>query len=340
MVSVRVYLLGAGASYGYDPSLPSLLRPPLTKDFFVKGVEWGILTEERYPALVRRLKTEHSWQGTNQQDDLEKIHIDIEPFLAKIGREFEEGKPDAQAVLGEAAYYILDLLKRYHISGQNRYDCYRRLALSYLDTPYYVVTLNYDLLLESAASAVGLNYCYSEPVPPKTIPIAKIHGSISWLNQVGKALAFETLRPGDTPAVAKHIYSNTFKVEPPIVLPFQAAVNLTDYDIVRAGNDYYEPILIPPQGEFKDYDKFDMIKTVWGWAQRIMRFADELVIIGCSLRNEDAELWKLISSLKPGTKITLVNPHAEELAKRILQENSKVQIREAYKEFREYAKTL
>lgn len=338
---MRVYILGAGASFGYDKTLPPILLPPLTKDFFIKGIEWQIFAENRYPQLTRRLKSEYEWQGTNEESDLKKIRIDIEPFLAKLGSEFEKGVADAQAVLGETACFILDLLKRFHISGRNSFDCYRRVALSYLDAPFYVVTLNYDILLESAANSVGLGYCYGEPIVPKSIPIAKVHGSISWLNPIGHGIALGGLKAGDIPTVARNIYSNVFEVERPIVLNPSQIVSLNDPDIVRAGNDYYEPIIVPPQGESKDYRKFKILERVWEWTRRLVDFCDEIVIIGCSLRREDKRLWDLITSLKEGTRMTLVNPSAEELKDTILSENKKLQIQEPlFKCFQDFAKTL
>jgi hypothetical protein len=337
---MRVYLLGAGASYGYDPTLPSILRPPLTDEFFVKGVEWGILVEDRYPTLVSRLKSEFLWQGSGGSGDLDRIRKDIEPFLAKICNEFEKGEPGAQALLGEVTYYILDLLKRYIIGGVNRFDCYRRLALSYLDAPFYVVTLNYDVLLESAANAVRLSYCYGEPVLPKAIPIAKLHGSISWLNPIGRAIAIGGLRAGDIASVSRYIYSNRFEVGKPLFLSVQAVANITDFDVVHSGSNYYEPIIVPPQGEFKDYRKFKIIEGIWRWAEDIFAFADEIVIIGSSLRKEDSRLWSLISRLKAGTKLTIVNPHVEDLAKRVLEVNSKLQLSDTFYDFKTFTKTL
>jgi len=337
---MRVYLLGAGASYGYDTTLPSISVPPLTNEFFSKGVKWEILTESRYPSLINRLKLEYRWEGTNQKDDLAKIQIDIEPFLAKLGREFEEGKPYAQGVLGETAYFILDLLKRYAITGRNSFDCYRHLALSYLNTPFYVITLNYDVLLESAANAVGLSYSYGEPVPPQSIPIAKPHGSISWLNPIGHGIALGGLKSGDTTTAARYIYSNVIKTARPVMLPVQNVVALRDLDIVRSGNDYYEPIIVPPQGEFKDYRKFSLIEEVWRWAQEMINFADEIVIVGCSLRQEDSRLWNLITSLRANANVTIVNPSAEELERGIFERNSKVQLQSPFKSFEDFVKTL
>jgi hypothetical protein len=335
-----VYILGAGASYGYDASLPSILTPPMTDEFFIKGVQWGNLVENRYPKLTNRLKSQYQWKGTNQENDLQKIREDIEPFLVEVGNEFEKREPDAQSVLGETTYFILDLLKHFRITGQNRFDCYRRLALSYLDMPYYVVTLNYDILLESAINAVGLNYVYGEPILPKSIPIAKIHGSISWLNPIGHGIALGGLKAGDIPSVARNIYSNRIEMQRPLMLGVPQVANLSDFDIVRAGNDYYEPIIVPPQGEFKDFRKFKILEEVWQWTQSLVSFADEVVIIGCSLRQEDSRLWHLMSSLKKGAKLTLVNPKADALKENILKNNRELHVQEQFKDFQEFAKTL
>jgi hypothetical protein len=49
----------------------------------------GILVEDRYLTLVSRLKSEFLWQDSGENDYLDEIRINIEPFLAKIYNEVE-----------------------------------------------------------------------------------------------------------------------------------------------------------------------------------------------------------------------------------------------------------
>ena len=49
----KCYILGGGASFGYDTDLPWIQQPSLTEDLFIKGSRLGILTEERFPQLLK-----------------------------------------------------------------------------------------------------------------------------------------------------------------------------------------------------------------------------------------------------------------------------------------------
>jgi len=52
----KCYILGAGASYGYNETLPRELRPPLTEEFFAKGRRIHIFTREAFPNLYDSLE--------------------------------------------------------------------------------------------------------------------------------------------------------------------------------------------------------------------------------------------------------------------------------------------
>ena len=83
----EVFILGAGASHGYDEELPQGQWPPLTDDLFVAGARSGILTTQRYPNLCRQLKEKKSGVNFN---DLESLKVNVEDFLSTLVKEFND----------------------------------------------------------------------------------------------------------------------------------------------------------------------------------------------------------------------------------------------------------
>jgi hypothetical protein len=187
------------------------------------------------------------------------------------------------------------------------FDSYLRLALHYTDEPYTVVCLNYDVILEYALTAVGRGFSYGPPTPPGSVPIAKIHGSINWLNPAGRAIAFGNVPGGWKDIfsrVAPVIYTNRFNVEQPMILDPGILRRLRLKDLFRSGADYFEPILLPPLGDRKDYEKVNLYNQVWAFADKMLGDATDLVIIGSALREYDTRLSQAIArNLKKDTRI-------------------------------------
>ena len=46
---MKCYILGAGASYGYDDKLDEFKRPPLGANIIEVASNIGLLTEDKYP---------------------------------------------------------------------------------------------------------------------------------------------------------------------------------------------------------------------------------------------------------------------------------------------------
>ena len=184
----KCYILGAWASYDYDESTLPELRPPLTDEFFVKGMQLQLFSEERYlrlrSSLVEYLQINGAIPDFNNPTSL---RVDIERLLSWLAEEFHrlststptnfERSNYFQGALSECFFYIYDLLRYYSLSYRPRFDSYRRLALHYSDNKYTVITLNYDVLFEAAITSVGAQYHYFAGAHyPKSIPIAKLHG--------------------------------------------------------------------------------------------------------------------------------------------------------------------
>ena len=161
MRNYKVYLLGAGASYGYDENLPKNQRPSLTDDLFIDGVRLEILTVKRYPTLIQKLVDYLDMQGGKANlAELGSLKINVEAFLSWLAKGFLEKAalndraagnnydfciPQAvQSALGECRFFIYELLSSYSLSYQRDNNCYQKLSLSIKgnEEHYAVVTLN------------------------------------------------------------------------------------------------------------------------------------------------------------------------------------------------------
>ncbi len=185
-------IFGAGASYDSAASLKPVptyvepMRPPLAKDLFSRRDEFAKYAQA-YPPLpdvIDRLR------GPNSNS--------IEAKLQSWRDEAESGKwPERFRQLAAVKYYLRDVL-RYctenwsaHVRSATNYgSLLDDIAKWHFDqkhkTPVCLVTLNYDLLLESALTRITSsptfdysavdNYLTSHPV----FSVFKLHGSINW----------------------------------------------------------------------------------------------------------------------------------------------------------------
>lgn len=349
----KCFVLGAGASHGYDESLPEELRPPTTNDFFNKGKELKILTRQTFPTLLGKIrdyikKQEERMNTTNLSD----LTCDVEGLLQWLATDFSKTtfitdedfdiSSSIQLALGECFYFVYELLKRYSSYYVPRFDNYRRLALHHYNSKYGVVTLNYDTLFEAAIQSVQLNFHYFPwPHQPKSIPIAKLHGSINWVNPCSGGVFLPGIRGDPFPTIAKIIYSNQIEAGQMMVLPISAIRNISYRDYVRSGVDYDEPALIPPLADYKDYEKVKSYKDVWKLAEFLLKDAIELVFIGCSIRPQDKKFNELLqSSAQDGASITVCDKNHDLVMDRLSKVIKNPKFEKPFNSFEEYAKTL
>jgi len=346
----KCYILGAGASYGYDENILPELRPPLTEEFFVKGVQ--LLGEERYKRLRSSLGEYLKINGAVPDfSNPNSLKIDIERFLSWLSEEFHNQSNSTtlefernnffQGALSECFFYIYDILRYYSLSYKPRFDSYRRLALHYHDSKYTVITLNYDVLFEAAINSVGVQYHYFAGAHhPKSIPIAKIHGSINWINPLKGGIAYGGAETTFSTIITP-IFSNKFYVGQMMVLPIGALRDIEALDFVRSGFDYDEPALIPPLANYKDYEKVSKYKEIWDFAASILREASELVVLGCSLRKEDIKFCELLSgAVRDSVDVTVVDRNAERVVERLRSILRNPNVRNTFNSFVSYSKTL
>lgn len=353
----KCYFLGAGASYGYDEQLPKVERPPLTKEFFIKGSRLQLLEKEEYPHLCEAAIEFARVKKIPKPTDLSTLIVDFEKFLSWLASEFYnllgqkvlegsgidfERSHFLQCALGESFYFIFELFRHYSSSYKGRSNCYQRLARSYFAEKFNVITLNYDVLFETAVLGVNGGFHYlSSQKKHESIPIAKIHGSINWLNPFGSMIAYGDLGEEAYKTIVCSIFSNTAWMGKMKTLPLADLKDVGIEDLVRSGTDYDEPALIPPLENYKDYGKVERYIDVWDFAKSMLRDASELVVVGCSIRREDKKLEELLSkSVRKNISVTIVNPQPDDIRDRLTKMLQSPNFKSDFYSFQEYAKRL
>lgn len=281
----KCFIIGAGASFGYNEAIPKCDRVPRTQEVLLWGKINGLLLDDYFPNLISVLSGFLRRKGRNTED---YKNIDIEEFLQNVGDEwaslnakFEYGldansvdpairkeiqdnilsnvqdyfntirreHPELvlnddrkraatlQSCLGETWFFLFELFRRNSIAYRANFDSYQRLALHHLGVNYGVISLNYDVIFEMAIQNSALSYRYPPFTPNsmtqlshyRVIDIAKVHGSINWLNAYGKGIALGGMKLRGSELLKKvsgFIFSNRVNTTPLININPQSLANL------------------------------------------------------------------------------------------------------------------
>ena len=352
----KCFILGAGASYGYDETIPENDRPPLGNQVIGRAIKLGILSEDTYPSLFKTLEL---YKSSNGLGDNEIVNSDIELVLewaanqdkspADELRELDPTNQKNRTIIhrgiGQAWYMMFELFRHYSLKYRPNFDAYQRLALYHLRENYSVISLNYDTIFEKAVTQSGLVYSYPLPrdqIPPyipnppifqpqldiwpdssRLIYIAKIHGSVNWFNPVINVISVGP-EVKDLPTLIEQLgslsYTNRF-ISPPKLIPPNRLQDVSLRNLLPNGHEFYEPVLLPPIGYFKDYAKFDYVHRNFEAAGQLLSSSDEIVIVGSSLRAQDKDLIELIkNNSKTVKKVTIVSASHGENIKSSLKE--------------------
>lgn len=352
----KCFILGAGASYGYDETIPENDRPPLGNQVIGRAIKLGILSEDTYPSLFKTLEL---YKSSNGLGDNEIVNSDIELVLewaanqdkspADELRELDPTNQKNRTIIhrgiGEAWYMMFELFRHYSLKYRQNFDAYQRLALYHLRENYSVISLNYDTIFEKAVTQSGLVYSYPllrDQIPPyipnppifqpqldiwpdssRLIYIAKIHGSVNWFNPVINVISVGP-EVKDLPTLIEQLgslsYTNRF-ISPPIRILPDRLQDISLRNLLPNGHEFYEPVLLPPIGDFKDYAKFDYVRRNFEAAGKLLSSSDEIVIVGSSLRAQDKDLIELIkNNSKTVKKVTIVSASHGENIKSSLKE--------------------
>lgn len=220
--------------------------------------------------------------------------------------------------IGSTFDFLYDFFRLYsRLYPSNLYDDnYRRLIRAFEDEQLFFISMNYDTLIEQALQTEGYRaqYGLSSRRDDATISVFKPHGSVNWLfpNIAGstKSVFFGSLQGGN--AIASSFGPHRVKQEvmevsldelksipsellPPARLPFLEFFNAD-----------FIPAMAPPFGNGTKRGHFDLDK-VWDSAAQYLCRADELVIIGCSVREQDKALRNLLKeNLQDDVEVALV----------------------------------
>lgn len=301
------YLLGAGASYGHDDSNTPEQRPPLTDEFLSKGAKLGVLSEPEFSELRTHVERYVGLDGPLSEADPSTLGFDFERFLARTSRRLQETRDETyRTVLSQAFFYIYEVLRHYcsKYSPVVAMDNYYELANRFARQRYSAIVLNYDVLFEKALESRGYapDYGITRPRDGTTVPVAKLHGSINWFNTIGEPYVDGPVEPED---VARTIYGNRFRTsEAPGQqggLVTSSAGDLPSFrTLLNSEGNVYEPAIVPPVAEHKDYEKIRAYESVWSYAETLLANSTELVVIGASLRAEDTRIRQLLAENVPG----------------------------------------
>ncbi len=145
-----VILLGAGASYGSGDVAPHC--PPLGN-----GPD----------GLFARLEAAGGQAADLPNELKEQFRVDFEKGMAKF---YEYADGDIMRFQREMAAYLARFTP-------GRTNAYVKLIRTVGPRRAIYASLNYDLLFELAAGALGLNTYYNIESPPRGVRLVKLHGS-------------------------------------------------------------------------------------------------------------------------------------------------------------------
>jgi hypothetical protein len=312
---MKVVVLGAGASAYFDTRRPSWERPPTGEALLLRGKAMGLLDD---PFFAELSEAAVMYAATRPAPSGSEFSVDIEDLLVWVADQFEADSAsrlggtiprkafDPQLVLGEATYFLYELLRAPIAAFRSRGDAYTRLAQSFHKQQFAVISLNYDTLFELAANNCKLGISYTQPVPPGSVPVIKLHGSVNWMNPLSRAVRFGGSGPFDPKMAMRLIYSNSFQMEPVQFLPPDDPVAYSWRDLLSDGENYFEVALIPPVGSMKNFQKMAVYQRMVDWSRTLLGSSDELVFIGTSLRAQDQVLRDLLRpALRRRPKITI-----------------------------------
>jgi hypothetical protein len=349
---MRVVILGAGASIGFDSSRPKWEIPPSSTGILERARSLGILDDENFRDLSEGAKQFRASHGPPLNAETE---TDIEEFLGWLGAEFENNRGpqsqsgaqsqsfNAQAALGQAIYLIYEVLRGPVSAYIPRDDAYARLARSYWTNPFGVISLNYDTLFDIAAQSIVRATAYSGTLCAGILSISKLHGSVNWINSSASSVI---ARIGGKPAgrdfAMRMLWSNRFYMRP-LMIAAPDAIRIASYrDLVPDSDNLTEVALIPPVGPYKDYGKIKFYKEVEDLAKAMVSRVRDLVIIGTRLRAQDQKLCELVQeALRHKPTVTIVG-NRDAVGQRLREMDPSVEISTIahFEKFEEFARTL
>lgn len=273
----RLFILGAGASAGYENGQYGIAAPTSRTFFRSVGelLDRGVLAPRHFSHLWAFLE---KYYGV-RQDDLTHCDLDVEEVLTMV----DVGKPTSHIRRELLSLIVLTLDKvMYGIPCPHH-----RQLLRTLSPDDAIITFNWDLLIDNLVAMdynEGPNYGTTLLEPVHDAPgqvgnqrsaplILKLHGSLNWMTCRKCHTSFVHILSGKTSA--QHYDGH------PISCRYCSGLT--------------EPLMVPPT-LLKNYND-PVLKATWKEARRVLRLADQLVIVGYSLPVTDFKAkWLLMEA--------------------------------------------
>jgi hypothetical protein len=291
---MRVYVLGAGASYHAGYPLASSMGSELFLWMKEQGNAEGF--ESRYPGTAQFFEERFGPIG-----NVEDLFTEIQRLIT----EGEHGTPDQRAIRSVVANeqgILVNALRSWFIEirQEGNAEAYKRFATEIVAPGDFIITFNYDVSLErelkrSGKFEIGDGYGFRiEPLPMKSATkILKLHGSTSWL-----ALMFGGITSGPF-----HFEPGNVLGHRPVVgkneLSFLGYSDLSDPAFPKGGGALPVMILPTRSKEFffaanTGIEYFNFWNTIWDQAAVALHAADQVLICGYSMPAADERARKLL----------------------------------------------
>ena len=294
-------LLGAGATRGavrHALLNRKRIKPPLNRDFFnvastfARACGSNSSEAKRLARLLKFFKNDLAVKGKPAMEDAFSLLYVVKDFPTIYGqRRGRKLQPGSRKEIDDflfLAFGILGTLDS-NASLNNGYD---RLA-SRLGSGDTIISLNYDTLLDSALARAGWNPKVGYDLAGSSqkvkwrvtncidqlreVHLLKLHGSLNWF-------------------VRGNSISSVFEKKPVrITIPRNNGLK-----------GHMRQIVPPIYGKFFQHKHW---RHLWESANKALREADVLVIVGCSLVDTDFHLRALMSRVGKFRKTTMKKFH-------------------------------
>jgi hypothetical protein len=352
--SGTVYLLGAGASFGYNGSR-TRVNPPLATTFF-KTFNRLLISQDIEVKIGNIVNYVRDTRGISVETMASEFDENIESLFAELHRklnaEVEQAERGVPPDRGSVNIYSLSraydqfIFWFVHVLNevQNGEPCeiYRRLieGASKEDT---FITFNWDTILDRSLAATGKWYpddgygvlfnqiyerAWREPKKAKSNwKLIKLHGSTNWL---GPYVTID-FRDGRRRWLStKERVNYTWCI-------VDSSVRYDSYkDRWRPGYAPYSyffppddpvahtplmPIIVPPT-ETKNFSEYgEILRPLWDAAHESLRNASRLVIVGYSFPDTDDHAFSLLEAFLDGNQagkhIEIVDPFPDAVNERV-----------------------
>jgi hypothetical protein len=253
------------------------------------------------PRLIKLIADNHgprNYPYWPEPDELKKYGRleDIEEIVTQVER--SEGPGPILAGLREAVCALFDTVR------SNDALLYQQLASEVIQGGDIVITFNYDLSLDRELRKGG-NWEISDGygfdlgirnIPKSATTLLKLHGSTNWIDSLLGGMRAGTFSQG---------YGWDSLGFRPVVLPsefeFLGYEGVTDPMFSGGGVDRSGSMILPSRNKrfyvstsVNPRERESFWSALWGQADSALHDADEVVIIGYSLPEADAEARRLL----------------------------------------------